>query len=164
MSKKERAGNPELPEWWLAKAIPLLDSPSIKNADIARAASQFAERPAGHEWRSDAISKFKDGIGRSVALANGISQALGVPPPFFTAPTERAASEMLAVARRAQEELAVQRRDEERASSLKVIDGVAAKEIAHGIVTKSLTGVVSSPNGDTGGRGVRTRGTRRGRS
>ena len=162
MSRKERAGNPDLPEWWLRKAIPLLDSPSIKNADIARAASAHAGRPNGHEWKSDSISKFKDGVGRSVALANGISAALGVPPPFFIAPTERAASEMLAVVRRAQEELAAHAA---RAEALDVIDGVAQKEIARGIVTKSLTAVVSSTNGDPhGGSGVRARGTRRGRS
>jgi|SRR5882757_1600052 len=153
MSKKEISGSPEIPEWWLSKAIPMLDSPGIKNADIARAASRFAGRSDGHQWRYDSISKFKAGIGRSVALTNGISAALGIPPPFFTASSEKAASVMFAVALLAQAELD---------AALEVIDGVAAREIAQATVTRSLAVVVSSTNDDS--HGGRTRGPRRGRS
>jgi len=82
------------------KAIPLLDSPSIKNADIARAASAHAGRPTVMEWKSDSISKFKDGVGPKRGRRNGISRGARRPTSVFhSAPTERAASEMLAVVR-----------------------------------------------------------------
>lgn len=141
MSKSERMSKVEIPAWWLAKAIPLLESPSVKHREIARAASIHAGRR--NAWDASAISKFKEGIGQTVALTNAISAVLQIPPPFFTAPTERGASEMLMIVRREQ--------------ALSVADGVATAAIRDGVVDVERAHGASSPDVPRGGPGERTR-------
>src|SRR6185436_15504109 len=121
MPKYERSGKVNPPQWWLDKVLPLLDDPSIKHSDIAQAASRHAGRTS--PWKGDAISKFASGTVRTIELANGISAALKVVQPFFTAPTEAAASAMSVIVERERTHL------DEKQQKLRAIDGVVAKEI-----------------------------------
>ena len=78
----ERAGQSDIPDWWMDLATERIKS--ANNADVAAAASSHAGRTSA--WTGDAISKFfLYGTGRTRELTNGISHALGIPPPFFTA-------------------------------------------------------------------------------
>lgn len=157
MATNERMSKLELPDWWLLKAIPLLKSSSIKHADVARDASAHAGRR--NAWTQSAISKFVDGIGRTMALTNGISAALQIPQPFFVAPTEKAAAEMLAIVKREQAH------DDEAVDAASVLDGVAEREIANaGLDAARRRGVLSSDNGAKSGRGVRAARASKGRS
>jgi hypothetical protein len=158
MSTNERMSKVEIPAWWLAKAIPLLKSRSTKLAEVAREASAHAGR--GNAWDSSAISKFMSpGTGRTVALTNGISAALQIPPPFFVAPTERAASEMHQVMKREQA------RSGEAVDALSALDGVAAREnYGARLDAKKNRAVVSSDNGAKSGRGARAERASKGRS
>lgn len=149
MSKNERMSKVEIPAWWLAKAMPLLNSPTVKLADVARAASAHAGR--SNPWDQSAISKFKDGVGRTVALTNGISEALRIPPPFFTAPTEQAASEMYVILQR------------ERERTLSIADGVADAAFRDGLVDAGRARGAHSFDGAKRGPGERSRRARSGR-
>lgn len=65
------------------------------NKTVAAKASIHAGRSS--PWGGDAISKFISGSARTRELANGISFALGIPQPFFTARSEKEAIAMAAV-------------------------------------------------------------------
>jgi hypothetical protein len=158
MSTNERMSRVALPGWWLAKALPILRSPSISQSAVAREASVHAGRIK--PWTPSAISKFvTNDVGRTVALANGISAALQILPPFFVAPTERAAAEMLAVAKREQAHL------DEQQQKFRVVDGVLEREISGTDVDAERRAAVPSVNYvDKGGRGVRARRAGRSRS
>ena len=167
MSTKERKSRVEVPTWWLEKAIPLLDSPMVNHADVARVASAHAGRK--NPWGSSAISKFKDGTGRTVALTNGISVALQIPQPFLVAPTEFAAREMSAIAQRENARKAAEARKQAHSAATRqaasVIDGIVDGEIAAGLAdAKRRSGVASSVHDDQGDRGVRSGRARRSRS
>lgn len=150
MTKKyERMSKDDVPGWWLDKVLPLLDGPSTKAADVARDASAHAGRTS--PWTPSAISRFKDGIGRTVALTNGISAALQVPQPFFTAPTERAAAEILQIVKREQAHA------EEERKKRQVVDGVARGAIHTAMVdSERKRTVMSVDDGAQSGRGERT--------
>lgn len=176
MATNERSSNVEIPEWWLSKALAMLRSPGVRLADVARDASLHAGR--GSAWDKSAISKFiKPGTGRTVALTNGISAALKIPPPFFTAMDEQAAVDMQQAMQRASRRLAHAKTDEEGSDhparqahsaaivhGSSVVDGVAAREIAATIAdVKRSGGVPSAPYAERGDRGVRRRVARGGR-
>ena len=76
----------EVPKWWLDIALPLLEKEETKFAEIARKASEFAGRQKA--WTPSAITKFKQGVGRSVDLTNALSYVLEITPPFFIARTK----------------------------------------------------------------------------
>lgn len=95
MSTYERSGRTEVPQWWLDKVIPVLNSPDTKNKAIALAASAAAGRRS--PWGGDAISKFKSGEVRTIELANGLSDVLKIPRPFHVARSEQAAIAMTAI-------------------------------------------------------------------
>ena len=157
MSKYERSGKVRVPEWWLAKVLPLLDHPSVKLADVARAASRHAGRTS--PWKTDAISKFATGTVRTIELTNGISAALGVVQPFFTAPTEAAASAMSLIAQDTHVA------NVEQHKKLSAFDRVAAREIESVDVDQGRNAAVASPDhGSKVGRGGRTRRAARSRS
>lgn len=163
MSTKERKSRVQVPLWWLEIALPKLDSPDTNLADVARVASDHAGRKKA--WDSSAISKFKTGEGRTVALTNGISHALGIEQPFFTAPTEIAAKQMALIIQADEDGRRGQAHKTTIDQALPVMDGVADEAIRHGLVDADVRrGVVSSDNGDQSGRGVRARRSRRGRS
>jgi hypothetical protein len=155
MPTYERSGKTNVPQWWLDKVLPLLADPGIKHGDVAKAASRYAGRRS--PWKSDAISKFASGTVRTRELANGISAVFCIPAPFFTAPTEAAASKMAAIVER-----------EEKEEKLAVVDGIAEKEIHKSRIDLARNAaVVSSDHGkDHGDDGNRRRPGRlsRGRS
>ena len=154
MATNERMSKLDPPRWWLDKALPLLRSPSVKHADVAREASLHVGRRK--HWTPSAISKFIDGTGRTFALANGISAALRIPQPFFVAPSEKVASEMLAVLKREQANAT---------EALNALDGAFAREIHKtALDADRARGVGSSDNGVKSGRGARTERAGRGRS
>lgn len=157
MAKYERTGNPTVPKWWLDKAIPILERPDIKQADVARVASEHAGRES--PWGRDSISKFVAGTGRTAALTNGISAALHIPPPFFIAPSEAAASAMTLIVER---ELA---KSDAESNTLRAFDRVAEKEMRSTAVDDVRRPVVVSvDHGDKTGRGGRAVRAGRGRS
>ncbi len=156
MSAKERMSKLPVPDWWLQKAIPILKS--INQADVARDASAHAQRTT--PWTASAISHFiNDDIGRTVALTNGISAALQIPPPFFIAPTEQAASEMHRIVKREQAHV------DDDVDQRSVVDGVVDREMSISKVdAPKRRAVVSTDNGAQIGRGVRARRASKGRS
>ena len=83
--KYERAGKPKLPQWWTDLAFPALQDADY--GEVAEKASKYAGRKS--PWKRDAISKFVSGVARTRELANGISHALGIAQPFFTARSEQ---------------------------------------------------------------------------
>jgi hypothetical protein len=91
----ERSGRPDLPGWWTSIVFSLLRKQEDREgnhmdfAAVARIASEYAGRRSA--WKGDAISKFISGAARTRELANGISHALGVAQPFFTARSENEA-------------------------------------------------------------------------
>jgi hypothetical protein len=91
--KYERKGKPQLPDWWTDLAFPLLDKASYKSIATHASAHACRESP----WTASAISKFVSGAARTRELANGISYALGIPQPFFTARSEKEAKALTAV-------------------------------------------------------------------
>jgi hypothetical protein len=92
----ERSGKHDLPKWWTDLAWPALEK--AKYGDVAVKASAHAGRKSA--WDSSAITKFKLGTaGRTRELANGISYALGIPQPFFTARSEEEAKSMTGIMR-----------------------------------------------------------------
>lgn len=123
MAKYERSGKTQVPQWWLDKVIPILDRTTMTNDEIARRASEYIGRAS--PWKGDAISKFKEGQVRTIELTNGISAALQVPPPFFTAPTEEAAIQMTLVVKQYTQDEVAQDVSERKLSTY---DGVAAGE------------------------------------
>lgn len=88
----ERAGKPSLPKWWTDVVFPRLKDKDVDYGEIAAKASIYANRKSA--WKRDAISKFVSGSARTRELANGISLALGVDQPYFTA---RSAKESCAI-------------------------------------------------------------------
>lgn len=91
--KYERTGKPQLPSWWTDMAWPRLKDANY--GEVAAKASIVAGRES--PWRGDSITKFVQGTARTRELANGISRALGIPQPFFTARSEREARALQAV-------------------------------------------------------------------
>jgi hypothetical protein len=126
--KYERSGKAKPPQWWLDKVLPILASKEVRYADIARAASEHAGRRS--PWRADAISKFRSGEIQTEELANGISAALQIPPPFFVAPTEAAAVAMLQIVKREQAYTGTQ------SEKLTVIDRVADAQVGAAIAAR----------------------------
>ena len=118
--KYERSGKPTLPDWWTRIAFPLLKAADY--GQVAAKASVYAGRQ--NPWRGDAISKFVSGTARTRELANGISRALGIPQPFFTARSEKEAIAISAVMEASE---ASELNPEQRAR-LEVLDQVADSE------------------------------------
>jgi hypothetical protein len=161
MTRKERMDAPDVPTWWLEKVLPLLDSPAVDPAEVARHASIHAQRQS--PWTANSISKFKSGTGRTVALVNGISSALQIPQPFFTAPTEAAAVEMAQIVRSAKPQAKPQL--DAPVEKLAVVDGVAAREIRAAKVDADRKRTVGSTNhAEKSGSGERNGRAGRGRS
>lgn len=91
----ERSGKPKLPGWWTERVFPILERSDVDFGELAAKASRFAGRAS--PWKRDAISKFKNGVAQTRELANGISLALGVPPPYFEARSEKEAKAIQAL-------------------------------------------------------------------
>lgn len=181
MATNERMSTLQLPDWWLRKATAAIQSPGTNQEDIARVASAHAGRKK--PWGSSAITRFvRNGVGRTVALTNGISHALNIPPPFFVAIDELAAIEMNQAQMRAAER--AHKKDHDAASSSEpgsaskgaqshsrskrhdptVIDRVADGEILAAVGEAKRSSVVQSAvDAEKDGRGVRRRGTAGGR-
>ncbi len=162
MSKYERSGKARVPQWWLDRVLPILNSRNIRYEDLAREASRHAGRSS--PWRGDAISKFASGEVRTIELTNGISAALGVVQPFFTAPTEATASAFNLALKRAQDH-EDKTRHPDQDQLLSVTDELADEAIRRGVVdVKRSAAVLSSDHGDKSGRGGRARRSGRGRT
>lgn len=158
MARNERSGRAKIPQWWLDKVLPMLNDRSIRLADVAEAASRHAGRKSA--WGRDAISKFATGIGQTVELANGISAALHVPQPFFTAPSETAASAMALIVEREREPPY----DDYDRRNLAAYDSSHAREMKSVGSGMSHSAAVGSSDGEEGARGKRSGRPGRGRS
>jgi hypothetical protein len=157
MAKYERSGKVRVPQWWLDKVLPILDDPSVRLADVAKAASQHAGRAS--PWKGDAVSKFASGTVRTIELANGIAAALHVPQPFFTAPSEAAASAMVLIVER---ERAHDEEDKRKLAAYDASQSREVKSVSSGVTQNAA--VVSPDHGNQGGRGSRAGRAGRGRS
>lgn len=158
MPSNERAGRLAIPRWWLDLAFARLERPGTKSADVARLASEHVGRRK--PWDVSAISKFKAGCGQTMQMIDGLSFALGIARPFFTAPTEGAAVLMSEIERLSNATLL----STPVAHKLALADATVDKEVRNAIVDGSRArGVTSSGYADSRARGVgvRTRGSRR---
>lgn len=154
MPSYERAGRLKIPQWWLDLALAKLDQPGIRGVDVAARASAFVGRRK--PWDASAISKFKAGHGRTMQMVEGLSFALGIVRPFFTASTETAANVMM------QLEGLSNPVSSPDAAKFALADQAVATEVRKAIVDGGVERrVVSSNNGDSRGAGVRSRVSRR---
>lgn len=154
MPKKERRSSVSVPEWWIDRAFTLIDEAKDTLDVIAQRASVAAQRK--NPWGGDAISKYRQGVGRTVDLTNALSAALGIVRPFFTAPTESAATIIAEIVRNEQQHL------DEKTPKFTVADERVVKEIRSSLVdASSAHGVGSSDHGQPRGDGVGTGSVRR---
>lgn len=92
----ERSGKVRIPEWWLALAMPMLETYEGRYTTLAHLASLAGKRVS--PWNRSAISKFMLGDVRTIELCNALSVVLEIPSPFHVAESREAAIAMREVA------------------------------------------------------------------